>query len=66
MLSCLCFSKDRPLQLEAYIESFRWSMGTEVKLSILYTCENKVFEKAYQTLKKRYSLVSWIVDTAFY
>ncbi|NQZ57406.1 MAG: hypothetical protein HRT88_08045 [Lentisphaeraceae bacterium] len=65
MLSCLCFSKDRPLQLEAYIESFFWSLGEQTKLAVLYTCESEQFTAAYQILQERYPQVEWIKEDDF-
>jgi hypothetical protein len=56
MISVLCFSKDRPLQIEAYVRSFLWSFSGDAKLSVLYTCEEK-YRAGYDTLITEYPQV---------
>ena len=38
-LNCICFSKNRPLQLDGYIRSFQNAFCKQVHLSILYACD---------------------------
>ncbi len=64
MLSVICFSKDRPLQLEGYIQSmlFYSGLGPE-SLSILYVDSPST---SYKSLVERYPLVNWVRETHFY
>jgi hypothetical protein len=49
-ISLLCFSKDRPLQLEAYLTSLFRTCPERLPVRILYAC-GKRFEPAYQRLR---------------
>lgn len=49
-ISLLCFSKDRPLQLEAYLTSLSRMCTERLVVRVLYACTNR-FESAYRTLR---------------
>lgn len=63
MLRALCFSKDRPLQLEAFIESLMHYTGLEASdISVVYTSSAGI---TYDTLIARHPDVDWVVETDF-
>lgn len=63
MISVICFSKDRPLQLEAYIESLMFYSGiSENFISILYTETDGI---SYASLLGKYPSINWIRESAF-
>jgi hypothetical protein len=64
MISIICFSKDRPLQLEGYIQSILFYSGLPASaLSILYTDSPAT---SYSALVGRYPLVNWVRETLFH
>jgi hypothetical protein len=64
MLSIICFSKDRPLQLEGYIQSVLFYSGlTPGALSILYADSPAT---SYNALVQKYPLVNWVRETKFH
>ena len=64
MLSVICFSKDRPLQLEGYIQSFFFYSNLPPNaLSILYTDSP---ETSYNALVLKYPLINWVRETEFH
>ena len=64
LISVLCFSKDRPLQLEAYLDSlFRFS-AEPLQVSVLYSC-GPIFRTAYDKLKSYFPHVNFIRETDF-
>ena len=64
MSSVIVFSKNRPMQLHAYIESLlRFSDATEKDISILYSCTDGIsYDKVIETFKQ----VNWLKETNFY
>jgi len=63
-ISVLCFSKDRPLQLEAYLRSlFRFSRET-LPVTVLYACEKR-FDPAYAKLRSFFPSVDFVRETDF-
>jgi hypothetical protein len=64
MLSIICFSKDRPLQLEGYIQSVLfYSCLPPSALSILYADTPAI---SYNSVIQKYPLVNWIRETNFH
>ncbi|MEG4087691.1 tetratricopeptide repeat protein [Microcoleus sp. POL10_C6] len=62
-ISVIVFSKDRPLQLQAYLESlFYYSGMEESSVYVLY----KKTDISYQNLIDKYSDVNWIAEKDFY
>lgn len=51
-LSILIFSKDRPMQLEALLQSVRKSIGGEFQLVVQWSTSSAEFEHAYDQLLK--------------
>ena len=64
MLSIICFSKDRPLQLEGYIQSVLFYSGLQPEtLNILYADSPAT---PYDSLISKYPRVNWVRETQFY
>jgi len=63
-ISVLCFSKDRPLQLEAYLDSLFRMSARPLPVSVLYTC-GPPFHAAYDKLKSRFLEVDFVRETDF-
>ncbi len=64
-LSCLCFSKDRPLQLEGYIKSLKACASEPVALSVLFKAGSPAFEEAYAKLAKENPDVAFMPEQDF-
>lgn len=64
LVSVLCFSKDRPLQLEAYLSSLFRLSATPMAVSVLYRC-SPLFERAYVKLRSQFPQVDFIRETDF-
>jgi hypothetical protein len=63
LLNVICFSKDRPLQLEAFIDSLGHFSGLpDSAISVIYACSPEI---SYDTLIKRRPDVDWIAETDF-
>ena len=63
MISIIVFSKGRPMQLHAYLESLlRFSDATQSMITVLY-CETEGIR--YDKVIKNFSEVSWIRETKF-
>jgi hypothetical protein len=64
MLSVICFSKDRPLQLEGYIQSLLfYSSLPACALSILYADSPAT---SYKALVYKYPLINWVRESHFH
>jgi len=64
MISVIIFSKDRPLQLQAYLESLLYySNIKESNINVLYRETGGI---SYQALISQYQDVKWIVENNFY
>jgi hypothetical protein len=64
MISIICFSKDRPLQLEGYIQSVLFYSGLpQSALNILYADSPEI---SYKELLNRYPHVNWVRETHFH
>ncbi len=46
----MCFSKDRPLQLDGYLRSLREASSQPVRVRVLYTCSSDRFRRGYAEL----------------
>ena len=64
MVSVIVFTKDRPMQLHAYLESlFYFSDLKESQVFIIYKQNEKI---SYKNVKKEYPKCSWILESNFY
>ena len=63
----LIFSKDRPMQLAAAIESFALHCldNANIKLHVLYKASNELYCTQYDTLKNEFTDVTFIEETDF-
>ncbi|TFG48457.1 MAG: glycosyltransferase, partial [Candidatus Brocadiia bacterium] len=66
-VNCLIFSKDRAMQLQAAIESFRLHCkdSENVSITVLYKASSDKHKRQYQTLKKRFSDIEFTEETDF-
>eukprot|EP01084_Bolivina_argentea_P084190 152332_1 len=67
-LTVICFSKDRPWQLQELIQSVLRYWNGKYEYFILYTSSSIKFENAYQHLIKEYSIysnITFIKETQF-
>ena len=63
MSSVIVFSKDRPMQLHAYLESLIWASGCqEEQIYVLY---REVSPVCYDKVKRYFPYVHWIVERKF-
>lgn len=63
MLSVICFSKDRPLQLQAYLQSLLHYSGVPASaITVLYVDS---LEIRYDTLVAQYQAITWRRETSF-
>lgn len=62
-ISVIVFSKDRPLQLQAYLESLLYYSG--IQENSIYVL-HKATDISYQDLINKYSRVNWIAEKDFY
>jgi len=63
-ISLLCFSKDRPLQLEAYLTSLSRMCSEHLVVRVVYTC-SKRFESAYQKIRDYFPDVDFQLEADF-
>ena len=63
----LIFSKDRPMQLAATIESFSMQCfdSEGIKLHVLYKASNNIYRAQYDTLKNEFADIRFIEETDF-
>lgn len=68
-LNLICFSKNRPLQLDGYLRSADWSMSLKdsklIDASVLYKCDPE-YDIAYEQLKKKFDWINWLKQTNFH
>jgi hypothetical protein len=63
MLSVICFSKDRPLQLEAYLDSLIYYSGIKPQyITVLTTASPGI---SYDRLVANYPHINWVNEQAF-
>ncbi len=60
MVEVICFSKDRSLQLDAYLRSLRGQARFDFRRNVLYTVSTPAFAAAYHQLRGRHGWVRWI------
>lgn len=67
LISCIFFSKDRPMQLDASLRSFLRSCTSsqKVNLKVIYRCSNDWFENQYKLLILEYTQVDFIKESTF-
>jgi len=64
MISVICFSKDRPLQLESYIQSVLFYSGLPLQaMNILYTDSPST---SYSALVNKYPQINWVRESNFH
>ena len=64
MISVICFSKDRPLQLDAYISSLHYYSAIPFKnMYVIYTSTGEI---SYETAIATYPDVKWIKERDFF
>jgi len=63
----LIFSKDRPMQLAATIESFllHRADSSNIKLCVLFKASNELYRRQYDGLKDEFADVTFIEETSF-
>lgn len=64
-LSVICFSKNRPLQLQALLESLKTNSPKDCKIQVIYRANSKDMTKAYRRLIKRNHAASFIPEGNF-
>lgn len=67
IITCLIFSKDRPIQLDACLNSFlrNCSSNEKINLEVIYKCSNERFESQYKSLISEYYNIKFIKETYF-
>jgi len=65
MISCLCFSEDNPMQLEAYILSLRECSGDLIDLSVLFKAGREEYKEAYLKLENNFPEVKFFSEENF-
>jgi hypothetical protein len=53
-ISCIIFSKDRPMQLYALIESLNFNSIGECKKIVIFSSSNVIYDKAYLNLENNF------------
>lgn len=64
-VSALCFSKDRPFQLQAYLESLQWATSHPVDIAVLCSISSEEWRLGYQEVSRRFPVVRWIWEEDF-
>lgn len=64
-MACLCFSKDRPFQLDGYIRSMRRFLKYPVSLTVLYKATDPDILEGYECLKREHPEVSFVQESDF-
>lgn len=64
-LEIIVFSKDRPIQLYALIESYLYYSKVKSPITIIYKCSHEGFTKAYHEIEKRFSDIRFIEEDNF-
>lgn len=64
-LNCLCFSKDRPLQLDGYLRSLRLMLDASLPVTVLYRASSAYYAEDYEELKRTYPAVAFVPETDF-
>ena len=53
-ISCIIFSFDRPLQLDATLRSLKLHLERQIEIRIIYRCSNKKISEYYDDIQLRY------------
>lgn len=56
-VDCIVYSFDRPMQLEAFLESYDYYCSNKGRVEVIYRASNKDFARGYTLLKDRYPTV---------
>jgi len=63
--ACIVFSKDRPLQLHLFLETFQANLVGRSSLFVLYAASTPIFESGYSVLMQRFENVIFIREEVF-
>lgn len=61
----LCFSRDRPLQLDGYLRSLKTTCKGTFHLTVLFSCSDSKFGSAYQELESVHHDVEFVQEVNF-
>jgi hypothetical protein len=64
-ISCLCFSKDRPFQLDGYIRSLRRFFPCALDLTVLHTATNPVIADGFRELATQHPNTRFVEEIDF-
>lgn len=64
-LACLCFSKDRPMQLDGYLRSVRRYFSAPVSMTVIYTSTAEAVEQGYDALAEQHCDVRFLRQEDF-
>ena len=65
-MNCIVFSRDRALQLDAFLASVSVNTsGLFTSLTVLYRPTSDRYEQAYATLESEHAHVRWVRETSF-
>ncbi|MBN1670869.1 MAG: hypothetical protein JXR37_07545 [Kiritimatiellae bacterium] len=62
---CLCFSKDRPLQLDGYLRSLARAMPLPVQVTVLYACTAPQLAAGYADVARAHASVRFVRERQF-
>lgn len=65
MLSLCCFSKNRPLQLDAFLRSLKENASYFSDVHVLYLYDNDDFQKGYEIIQKEHSDINFHLESNF-
>lgn len=63
--SVIIFSKDRPLQLTALLQSMNHFVKGSANVHVLYNCSNREYEIAYANVQKQFSKATFTRESVF-
>ncbi len=64
-LEIIVFSKDRPIQLYALIESYFYNSKVTNPITVIYKCSHEGFTKAYHEIENEFSDIRFIEEDNF-
>ena len=65
-IRCVVFSRDRALQLDAFLESLeRFAPLAYETIAVLYRATGPLFAQAYDELRRERPLVAWLEESSF-
>ena len=65
-ISAIVFTKDRPIQLHALLESYFYYTTNCAPVTIIYSCSDSNYQKAYDELATIWKNVVFIRESSFY